>query len=54
MKMKLMFLGLLPLVVGGVGLARKTQQQGASCGFAVQGESVEPAIKGPDDLVPLV
>ena len=55
MKMKLMFLALLLLVVRlGVGLARKTQQKGASCGFAVQGESVDPTIKGPEDLVPLV
>lgn len=55
MKTKLIFLTLLLLVVGfGVGLARKTQQKGASCGFAVQGESVEPGVKGPDELVPLV
>ena len=55
MKMKLIFLALLLLVVGfGVGLAQKTQQKGLSCGFAVEGESVEPAIKGPDDLLPLV
>lgn len=55
LKLNLMFWALLPLVMSfGVGLARKTQQNSASCGFAVQGELVEPAISGPDDLVPLV
>ena len=55
MNMKLMFSALLLLVAGfGVGRDRKTQQKGASCGFAVQGESVEPVIKGPEDVLPLV
>jgi len=43
MKLNLMFLALLLLVTSfGVGSARKTQQKSTSCGFAVQGESVEP------------
>ena len=55
MKMNLVILVLLLLVTSfSVGLARKTQQKSTSCGFAVQGESVEPTIKGPDELVPLV
>lgn len=55
MKMKLLFLAVLLLFVCfGAGLARKPQQKAASCGFTVQGESVEPSIAGPDDLVPLV
>lgn len=55
MKMNLVILVLLLLVMSfSVGLARKTQQKSTSCGFAVQGESVEPTIKGPDELVPLV
>lgn len=54
MRMNL-FLALLLLVMSfGVGLARKPEQKSASCGFAVQGESAEPTIKGPDELVPLV
>ena len=55
MKLNLMFLALLLLLMSfGVGQARKAQQNSTSCGFAVQGELVEPAIKGPDELVPLV
>ena len=55
MKLNLMFLALLLLVMSlGVGQARKVQQNSTSCGFAMQGESVEPTIKGPDELVPLV
>jgi hypothetical protein len=55
MKMNLVILVLLMLVTSfSVGLARKTQQKSTSCGFAVQGESVEPTIKGPVELVPLV
>jgi hypothetical protein len=50
-----LILALLLLVISfGVGLARMPQQKSTSCGFAVQGESAEPAIKGPDELVPLV
>jgi hypothetical protein len=50
-----MFLALLLLSVNlGVGLARKPQQNTTSCGFAVQTGSLEPTIKGPDELVPLV
>ncbi|HEX2663593.1 MAG TPA: hypothetical protein VHM93_12230 [Candidatus Acidoferrum sp.] len=55
MKLNLMFLASLLLVISfGVALARKSRPSGTSCGFTVQGESVEPTIKGPDDLVPLV
>ena len=55
MKLNLMFSALLLLVISfGVALARKSQQSSASCGFTVQGESVEPTIKGPDELVPPV
>jgi hypothetical protein len=55
MKMRMMFLALLLLIVSfGVGLARKPQQNAASCGFTVHTESVEPTIKGPDELLPLV
>jgi len=55
MKMKLTFLALLLLVVTfGINPARKPQGNSASCGFAVQSELVEPRIKGPDELVPLV
>jgi len=50
-----MFLALLLLCVSfGVSLARKPQQNGSSCGFTVQAESVDPTVKGPDELVPLV
>lgn len=50
-----MFLALLLLVTSfGVGLARKPRQNSTACGFAVEGESVEPTIQGPDELVPLV
>ena len=50
-----LILALLLLVISfGVGPTRMPQQKSTSCGFAVQGESVEPAIKGPDELVPLV
>jgi hypothetical protein len=55
MKMKLMFLALLLLGVSfGASVARKPRHNTTSCGFNVQSESVEPTIKGPDELVPLV
>lgn len=54
MSLNLLFLALLLLVLSFGGLARKPQQSSASCGFTVQGESVESTIKGPDELVPLV
>ena len=55
MKLNLMFLALLLLVISFcVAPARKSPQSNTSCGFTVQGESVEPTIKGPDELAPLV
>lgn len=42
MKLNLMFLASLLLIISfGVALARKSQPSSTSCGFTVQGESVE-------------
>lgn len=55
MKMRLMLSVLFLLVVSfGFVLARQPQYTSNSCGFAVQGEPVQPSVKGPDEIVPLV
>lgn len=53
MKIMLTFLGLLLLMVS-FGVGRQQQYASESCGFAVQGEPVQPTVQGPDDIVPLV
>lgn len=53
MTLNLLLALLLSVMSVGVG-PRRPQQKSTSCGFSVQAESVEPTIKGPDELVPLV
>jgi hypothetical protein len=53
MKIMLTFLGLLLLMVT-FGAARQPQYGSESCGFAMQGEPVQPTVQGPDDIVSLV
>jgi hypothetical protein len=54
MKITVCLTGLF-FILGGLGIARQQlQRQRDACGFLVQGEPLQPAVAGPDDIVPLV